>query len=194
MDHKKTYEQTVADKLEALPVPDLADAIWSRIGTQLDIEIPTDEGDGNEPGSPSKGGWLGPAGFSILIVACITAFIHYKNNKIPEPFFQTEKVTQPIAPPPLEEKRNSVPDKKRSMKVLLPATRFVNPVNKSSADRTSDIAAPVLVPTDSVRQLIVVPPPPLPGAGVASPAKKTRGVSGITDNDYRIVPAKKDST
>ena len=53
MRNKETYELTITSKLEALPLPNLEDAIWSRIEAQLDIDLPTDDGDG---GNSGKGG------------------------------------------------------------------------------------------------------------------------------------------
>ena len=57
MNERKAYEQTIKGKLEAIPLPDMEDAIWARIETQLDIDMPTDDGGGNAP-SPNN-----PSGF-----------------------------------------------------------------------------------------------------------------------------------
>ena len=46
MNNKQAYEITITSKLEALPLPDMEDAIWSRIEAQLDIDLPTDDGGG----------------------------------------------------------------------------------------------------------------------------------------------------
>jgi hypothetical protein len=77
----------------------------------------------------------------------------------------------------------------------LPENRSADQINKSSEDSATNITTPpVLLPPDSVQQTTVVPLPSLPIADTIQSKRKTRGVTGITDNDYRIVPAKKDST
>lgn len=193
MDHKKSYEQTITSKLDALPLPDMANAIWSRIETQLDINMPGDDVDGNQPGSPSGGIWQGTAGLFLFIAAFIMVFLQYKNNKKPELLLQPEKPAPRAQPPTLNEIRNSVPFRKRETKPQLPATRSVAAPDKSSNGRTTSIAAPALMPSDSAWQTTAAPPPPLPGTDAAQPPKKTRGITGITDDDYRIAPVRKDS-
>jgi hypothetical protein len=195
MDHKKEYEQTIASKLEALPLPDMANAIWSRIETQLDMDMPADDGGGNEPGSPSGGNWSGRAGLFVFIAAFVAIFLLYKNNKKTEPLFQPEQTTQPAQAPSLPETRNSIPNERSEPETSLPENRSADQINKSSEDSATNITTPpVLLPPDSVQQTTVVPLPSLPIADTIQSKRKTRGVTGITDNDYRIVPAKKDST
>ena len=76
MNQKKAYEQIITGKLEALPLPDLADAIWARIETQLDIDMP--EGDGGPGSGPSSGGgWIGGAGLFVFVAALITIFFTF---------------------------------------------------------------------------------------------------------------------
>ena len=45
--------------------------------------------------------------------------------------------------------------------------------------------------TDSMQQLSKTPAPNLPSQDTTPPKKRTRGVSGITDQDYRIEPVNK---
>ena len=103
MDHKQAYEQIIAGKLNALPLPDMADAIWSRIETQLDIDLPEDDGGGNNPAPPSGGSWLGRAGLFVFIAAFVTIFLIYKNNKKTEALPQPGQTTQ-AAPMPTPSK------------------------------------------------------------------------------------------
>jgi len=88
MRNKETYELTITSKLEALPLPNLEDAIWSRIEAQLDIDLPSDDGDGGTtptPGSPSGSWWLKGTGLFILAVAIISFFTltKSKNENVP---------------------------------------------------------------------------------------------------------------
>ena len=82
MNQKKAYEQTIAVKLEAIPLPDMADAIWARIENQLDIDMPTDDGGGNStPDAPSGFGWIGGSVLFVFAVALVSFFIINNNNK-----------------------------------------------------------------------------------------------------------------
>jgi hypothetical protein len=194
MDHKKAYEQTIAAKLETLPLPDMADAIWSRIETRLDADMPADDGGGNESGSPSGGGWLGSIGLFVFIAAFVPIFLRYKNNKKPELLFQPQQTTRPVQAPPLPANTNSIKREERTKtETPLSQTHSINDVNIKSADSISNIAMPPILLSDSVQQTTIIPPPTLPTADTIQPPKKRRGVTGITDNDYRIVPVKKDS-
>jgi hypothetical protein len=191
------YEQTISSKLGALPLPDMADAIWSRIETQLDIDMPTDDGGGNNsgPDSPMPRIIIGGSVF-IIIIAFIAFFLNPKNNKQEQP--QIQNTTSPSTPaeqvvkPPGEKKSNNagpLNDPKQQNNSL--------PVVFDNAT-DSTVADPFFGLTDSNRvqpNLTVQNPlPDLPKTvDSVQQGKKKRGVSGITDNDYRIVP-KKDSS
>ena len=63
-------------------------------------------------------------------------------------------------------------------------------------DSTANIPPPVTfgpINPDTSQKVTVAAPPPLGRPDTLKP-KKSRGVIGITDNDYRIVPVQKDST
>jgi hypothetical protein len=195
MDHKKAYEQTIASKLEALPLLNMADAIWSRIETQLDMDMPADDGGGNEPGSPSGGSRLRRTGLFVFLAAFVTIFLLYKNNKKAEPLFQPNHTTQPTQSSLPTVQSNKTNSEGRNDETSLPQTRSGDPLIENRVDSASNIPVSVSPsPTDSVQQVMDVPPPSLPVNDTAPTKKKMRGVTGITDNDYRIVPAKKDST
>ena len=196
MDHKKAYEQTIASKLEALPLPAMADAIWARIETQLDIDLPTDEGGGIGPESPSGGNWIGRGGLFVFIAALVMSFLIYKNNKKPEPVSRPNRTTQqPVQSPLPAINTSKTSEGRRNGAIPLPQNHSVDPPVNRSTD--SLLTAPVTVlpaPVDSAQVSNVLPPPVLPGSDTAPVKKKARGVPGITDNDYRIVPAKKDGS
>ena len=53
MDERLKYEQLIGEKLHNLPIPDMQDTIWARVKAQLDIDLPTDDGDGGKEKSDS---------------------------------------------------------------------------------------------------------------------------------------------
>lgn len=195
MDQRLQYEQLIAGKLESLPIPDMQDAIWSRIKAQLDIDMPTDDGGGDAgpqaPSGPGIAGW----GLSALVVAIISIFFLYKNQLVtaPEqaPSAPTEKVSAPVeqtnGPPVSNQKQEALP-------VTQPAaTPMILPFAHDSVQQ-NNLPAPLTLSADSTTLLPSVEgtassPPPVASDTVQ---KKTRGVPGIHPDDYRIVP-KKDS-
>ena len=48
MDQRLPYEQLIGAKLQSLSIPDMEDMIWARVKAQLDIDMPTDDGDGGD--------------------------------------------------------------------------------------------------------------------------------------------------
>jgi hypothetical protein len=194
MDQRLKYEETISSKLAALPLPDMADAIWSRIETQLDIDMPTDDGPSgnNGPQSPMPRIIIGGSVF-IIIIAFISIFLFPKNKSQNQ--LQIQDSPSPeisngqIIKPPGEQKNNSqllinqVKQPGNALPVVLnniADSSFANQIvdsNKVLPNILAQNPLPDLPKTvDSVQQ-----------------GKKKRGVSGITDNDYRIVP-KKDSS
>ena len=199
MDQRLKYEETISSKLQALPLPDMADAIWSRIETQLDIDMPTDDGPSgnNGPQSPSPRIIIGGSAF-IIIVAFISIFFLSKNKnqnqqqqQIPDsnsPAVSTEQIVKP----PGEKTTNTetILNQAKQQDDALPVV--FNNLSDSS------VVNPITASIDSNKVLpnILVqnPLPDLPKTiDSVQQGKKKRGVSGITDNDYRIVP-KKDSS
>ena len=198
MDQRLKYEETISSKLQALPLPDMADAIWSRIETQLDIDMPTDDGPpgNNAPKSPTPRIIIGGSAF-IIIVAFISIFFLSKNKNQDQLQEQIQNTTSPstsseqIVKPPGEKTNNATlplnqpKQQDNGLPIVFNNTTdssFVNPV--------------VLPDSNKVLPNILVqnPKPDLPKTiDSVQQGKKKRGVSGITDNDYRIVP-KKDSS
>lgn len=198
MNKKTTYELTIADKLQQLPLPDMEDAIWARIKTQLDLDMPEgDGGDGNTPQVPT-GGWMWGAGLLAFVAALLTVYLLTKK---PETTTQTQNLRQtensvitplnPTTPPPLPVSSNgrngplSAPQEgsttstpfEGKMDSLLSPPRVLQPLPDTQATITT------------VQTL-----PPVLQDSVQRPKPKSRGVKDISDADYRIVPAKKDST
>lgn len=188
MNQKKAYEQTIAVKLEAIPLPDMADAIWARIENQLDIDMPTDEGGGNStPDAPSGFGWIGGSALFVFTVALVSFFIFNNNKQSISPVTNSNSTQNDSA-----FNKPSVPD---PVTVQTPAAatsihKTVNNPALSGAD--SLYQQQVVQPTaDSMQQLSKTPALNLPSQDTTPPKKRTRGVSGITDQDYRIEPVNK---
>ena len=194
MDQQPSYENLVAKKLESLTIPDMADAIWASIEAQLDLDMPTDDGGSNDPGpsSPRGSGIIG-WGLSVVIVALVTAFLIFKNKPKTKPSTQNtpapiEQINQP------SQQTNSPP------RSNAPGIKTARPPSAAASENTA-VKVDTLVPqtqatiarnqADSVK---AAPPQPVviaPAIKDTTPPKKKRGVSGVTDDDYRIVPKDK---
>lgn len=199
MNLKTAYEEIITGKLDALPVPDMADAIWKRIEAQLDLDMPTDEGPGTPP-APKPRGWVPGKGFIVFVAAVITSFLIYfnqqksKKNPLPVSIQDSGNIRPLPASPVIQE-----PDRSTEVK------------NNSSPIRSSDnttkeagpIPAPLPAAIDSSRIIDSagsVQLPKLNNSVIPTqvqkdsiPVKKGRGVQGISEGDYRIVP-KRDSS
>lgn len=207
MNKKTTYETLIGEKLTQLPVPDMADAIWAKIELELDAAPGTDGGDQPISSQQLPASMMTAAtktGLIILTVAAIALLIIlYTKNKrknpadvkaIPATIQENGKKpvtdsvvsiisntpgTGTVAPfQPLPQKTGDVPPS------------LINPVfndsvfNEPQKNNRSDSAIsinkpPLLIKPDS---MAAIPPPP----------KKSRGVKGIEDSDYKI-SSKKDS-
>ena len=172
----------------------MADAIWARIEQQLDLDMPTDDPDGNPPAPTSPlGSWKLPlVSASILLIAAIAYLLIAQKTESPIPV------------------NNETPQQLRSVadsSIPVPSSRQPDPEKKDQASRQTSIPD---VPdshavSDSSGRIVLLPKkqdtlplvtaPPLLNRPVAdSPkTKRPRGVSGISDADYKIAPAKKDS-
>ena len=191
--HQPTrYEQLIGEKLQQLPVPDMADAIWARIEAQLDIDLPTDDGP-TPPSNPPGSGPLVIGGIGlVVIVALITVFL--TRRKEPHPVLVTPQATPQTTQPqslPAQTERGGAPGKAPT--VVLPQK---GETNKFFTNTDSVVAPVVQLPADTVSTLSTnaprtMPPLALP-VDTATPVKRPRGVP-LNDEDYRIVPKKKDS-
>ena len=197
MDERLPYEQLIAEKLNSHPVPDMQDQIWARIKAQLDMDMPTDEGDsgGNSPQQPSGPGIMG-WGLSIVIIAIITAFFIFKNKQ------QTKDTTDPVTTneqtiQPAEQAEGppgSIIRSREKATTVKPEPIIAVP---HTAQDSSTVAQPNLsTAAPGIQDSVVLPrsEPVLtftpPKTDTAQPPKKRKGVSGLTDDDYRIIPKK----
>jgi hypothetical protein len=193
MDERLRYEQLIGGKLESLPLPDMQDAIWQTIKAQLDIDLPSDDDEGGPhspgPSGPGLVGW----GLSILLVALVTTFFLVKNK--PNPIDKTvnpEPAQQIVTP---AQKNNSPPPDNKTKVTGSPVVTHANTPDPLADDSVVQAnVSPILpVPNDSVQTSSIQP---TLGGSVAQtdssgPVKKNRGVKGLNDSDYRIVPKNK---
>ena len=197
MHDKKAYEQIITSKLEVLPVPDMADAIWARIEAQLDLDMPEDDGGGDQsPPSSPRIGWPGKLGIVLFVAAFISIF-----------FLSRSRKNTLVAPGTTITNKNFVNDTASGIQNGSPPTEArqgagAPQVPAQSRGATTNILDTSLnlltIPPpdiiDTVQQYTGNPAPPVKAVVDTVPQKsKGRGVQGITDEDYRIKP-KKDST
>jgi hypothetical protein len=193
MDQRLSYEQLIAGKLQSIPVPDMADAIWARVEAQLDIDMPTDDG-GSAPQSPPSGPGIIGWGLSVFVVVLISLFLLYKNNSKTSPIQTPSTTNQPLSTPienitdPPEQEANDI---RRSI-TADPQTPIDNATVKQDSIAPNPIVVNTPLTVDSVSREITQPSvasSPLPKDTTAT-GKKKKGVSGISETDYRIVPKK----
>jgi hypothetical protein len=199
MNQKTTYEVTITSKLDQLPIPDLRESIWARIEGELDADMPTDDGGDTPPSSPRGGKMLLYAlpGLVVIIVALFLIKPSKQNPKpnIPTTTPTTKAITTPTTSPPPVDTKTVIPDKRDP--VVYPGTS--TPIS-SMPSRTDSASVPVTdIPpvTDNTNQQalpLVQVSPPQPQKTDSVVQKKKRGVSGITNDDYRITPVKPDSS
>lgn len=189
------YELTIAQKLQQLPLPDMTDAIWARVERQLDIDLPTNEG-GTPPSTPPGTGWIGGPMLGLFVGAFLFTFLFPKKEKTStnKTFPASGTVTKAL---PVRQQ----PDPDQSSRVNAKAVRT------PEAGNTNMIIDPPVLSIANPDSIIAITPSPQPDAPQASTvilpkprivmdstlSKQGRGVTGITDNDYRIVPTQKDS-
>lgn len=189
MSQPSTYEQLIAQKLQELEVPDQANSIWATIEQHLNIEMPVN-GPGTGGGSTNPW-WLGSGGGSLLtlFVATVTYLIISKQklerdrnlNDAPASiqYKQPAKTDQDTT-------KNTIP--LREIMPNKPTSKSSEPVREAVAPASdSVIVAPV--PKDVMN----VPVQPVQNDSMPA-VKKSRGVRGLSDADYRIVPDKSDSS
>jgi hypothetical protein len=172
------------------------DAIWARIETRLDIDMPPDEGPADPPSTPPAGAGSWTRVVVTVFVAALIATIYFTNRKT------NTNNNQSIAPDntTIITSPDNTNDKPPPARAILPSQQQIQqdrnaplslPPNQDSFSTVGD-GAGVPVPDSIVTNPVLAPALPviLP---VDTSKKKGRGVQGINDGDYRITPVKKDS-
>ena len=204
MNLKQPYEILIADKLEGLPVPDMADAIWARIELELDA---APSGDATEPANPLHIATPGISAKTMallgggLLALVVLFFIIKKNTKRTEdkelqsPTKQTDTQKVPHQLPA------TVPDTVQYMQpATLPKT-VLKPIDSSASYidpvlRNDDaFQLPLALPEkDSAVSLNVAPRigSSIDSSLLITVPGKPRGIQ-IPDNGYRMKNSKRDS-
>ena len=194
MKKKQAYEITITSKLEALPLPNLEDAIWSRIETQLDIDLPTDDGGGNTPApkSPINFGWFGGVGLFCITAVLFSLFmLTQSKNREQSKSTSSQEVTTGQVDSISDERPPPTAPRGKSSNVVSPnitsndSNNIVPPIDSNVTTNQAVLSQP----KDS-SQVQLAPPVAIVPQKDSMPPKRSRGVKGITDSDYRIVPKK----
>lgn len=206
MNHLTTYEQLVAEKLQQLPVPDMADAIWARIEQQLDVEMPVDKTGDSHNGNSSLPGFRFPGNIIFYIfLAALVSIIFYLNR--PDEHKETSiipssnPITVPKADDQMQKKYSSPAKQTESIytdKADLPVDHIIE---NTATEKEQPVITNQVVEAKENETVKKQELPPLietvqkkTTASIQdSFPRKTRGVKGITSNDYRIAPVRKDS-
>ena len=204
MNERTSYEQLIAEKAGQCTVPDMADAIWATIDAGLN-QLPGDADNTSQPGNAGKptGKFTGWGklwlftGSGIVMVAIVLIWLNNKSEKNKPGNFPQQPQNQPA---PVRPKMDSLQiDSVTAKKVTplfspkittaVPSTADSATVKKDTSTNLPFINLPKI---DSVVQHPQATPDS--SASLPPPApRKPRGVKGITLDDYKIVPAKKDT-
>jgi len=190
MSQPTTYEQLIARKLQDLSAPEQADAIWSTIEHQLNIEMPVN-GSGSG-GLDNPGWWIGGGSLFTIFVAALTyIFVSKQNLETERNLNETPAPThyqQPIKTTKDSTSQSLLPLKTRSKQPE--AASPAGEIKEELRDSSSTISIPQSLPAPAVIQDAATSLPP---ADSVVTRKKPRGVRGINDADYRLVPAPKNN-
>jgi len=184
------YDQLMAAKLDQVPVPDMADSIWTAIDTQLGAPA------GVPPQKRVKTfnhkSWYGFLGTMTAITLLWWGYKHMHHtpsNKPPQKIQPATKDSPVIADSntisyPVK-KRNSH-DKPATVKDPMPFQNIPN--NGAVTDSTFKQDLPPVHPDTSLLRTNSVPLRHVDSVSVNAPPgkKKPKGVKGITNDDYKI--------
>jgi len=198
MNNRTTYEITIAEKLGQLSVPDLREAIWSRIEDQLDMDVNEDDSPDDSPTAPKSSNWISITkrfGTFAAIVAIVT--IIFINQKQTSPSNQQNNSPVPVQNNfPQNNHNTESPPGNRQIKSQPNNSITMDPSPNNLSDsfiNTPLITLPVTADTiqpQKVSSPITKIAEPVKQDSI--PKKKPKGFKGITDDDYRI-SLKKDS-
>lgn len=181
------YEKLIAEKLDQVTVPDMADSVWASIGMQLDAGDMPDQGDngpdrGSAPGQGSAPG-MGWYGFFGVVMVAATLWWYYNHKvapvvKMPVPVAAPAPV---VVPGPVADSSTFVNSIKR--RNILPAPAGI----RKDTVQLDNVPENIIRP-DSVLQLPQdwIPVPFFDSLSVKPRGRKPRGVKGITSDDYKI--------
>lgn len=211
MNQRTTYEEWIAGNLEQIPVPDMADVIWARIEQQLNLDMPQQDagggnGGGKLPGFSTPGQW-----FLTALVAALIGMYLLKPSKpsthIPAPDQQSSVPTTTHDSIAATAESTAVIRSKADIPMESPPPEASGQTNGTATVNPPSENQPiheVQKPLEAVQQPQANTVPNASNQSgmtgkpntVSSPAdttvKKSRGVKGIGNGDYKIAPVKKE--
>jgi hypothetical protein len=204
VNQRTSYEILISEKAAQCTLPDMADNIWSAIDAGL--QAAPGNTNNNDPGqlntTSHAGKWLGwgklslfISGGLVAIIIMVVVLLHNssKNNNRNYPV-QPEHQSSPVKPAKDSLNLDSVETKKT--KPALSPTRkntIVAGPDSTGTKKDSLINTPII--NSPVVDPVITSPQKQPDSSTTSPLiKKPRGVRGISPDDYKIIPFKKDST
>lgn len=206
MNQLTTYEQLIADKLQQLPVPDMADAIWASIEQRLDVEMPEDPSGPSSSGNHSLPGFQFPGRIILYcFLAALISVVFYLNRPGRAREELSLSSSDSIAPSTIVIDDQKEPTPPERQKETIFKERADLPVDMFKEDKLTEKEKPVsenpITETKTTempakQELAAISEPVLSKkvtTSLDSIPKKTRGVKGLTTNDYRIAPVRKDS-
>jgi len=211
------YEQLIAEKLDQVPVPDMADSIWAGIAAQLDavVDSPPDTSPDTSPDTtppdapldtpadtPSTFNWKGKVWYGFAGMAIIASIIWWYSQPTKQaapvsPISTPTEHTLPVIEQPAPDSHKVILKPLQDLPVHkkdteeLPSETIINPVTDTVPARYLP-----LMTMDSAALPVTHPAKPHPQQDtmvLPPPPKKPKGVRGITSDDYRIA-VDKDST
>lgn len=201
MNNVTPYEILIAEKVEQLAVPDMADSIWASIEQQLDADTSPDDGDGSPGDNTPPTGLSGMGKGFVMFMAVattVTSAILFTENKSVEPAKTLEQTTAPPA------QRTILTRDSAGRIIEVPVQRNFTPSLPLPA--SGDSIASIIIDDspffpDSIGTTVNIPlaiPDTLTAkkdntaasvadsTSVKPPPKKPGGVKGITPDDYKI--------
>ena len=204
MNTPSPYDQLMATKLDQVPVPDMADSIWSAIDMRLDATADVPK---KKTFQKIKGkGWYGFLGTVTVVTLLWWGYKHM--NHTPPQHKPTQKTLPAVKDSSAATDSNTIINsvkkinipvkpvtvKKDSIRMPLPLPLQNIPNNSAVVDSISKQGLPPIHIDSSLFHINSVPVPHVDSVSNKPPSgKKHKGVKGITDDDYKI-SASKDST
>ncbi|MEC5145876.1 hypothetical protein HBIMPC_19475 [Chitinophaga sp. 212800010-3] len=187
------YEQSIAAKLEQVPIPDMADGIWANIDMQLDAVA-----DGPDTGAPKKN--ITPKyttaiwyGLAAAMVAATLLWYYSRKDHTPAKVPPQEISPIPQVTAPAKDSNTTVEQRKIPQVKPTPGKDSIllkDTLNNIPA--TDSIATPQPLPVRIDSSSVKHYRPYIDSANIPR-RKKPKGVGGITPDDYRI-STRKDSS
>jgi hypothetical protein len=197
-----SYEILIAEKVAQAPVVDLADSIWASIDQQLTADPGgNDQPSSSKPAQPGTGLYFYIIAAAIIIIVSIILYNKSKNNVPQKNNNSLPPVPEQIMPPLNEIVDSGRVSNEQKNKFIFPVkplrqpdSSFNMPPLLLTPDSVFNLPPPVILDSFTNKKLPVLTVPDSSSSNTNPSPKKPRGVKGLTDDDYKIISGKKDST